>query len=122
MNVRLDLEFLFPLSSGAVKGKEKEGEGEKSPEKEGDNGEEEERRGILHTRWVLTWWSSGVLGVSWLVQRERGPSMAWFWLGWVLGVGASSNCHLLNFEQRRCLMGTPFKEQGRVFRSPWLWG
>ena len=72
LNVRLDLEFLFPLSSGAVKGKEKEGEGEKSPEKEGDNGEEEERRGILHTRWVLTWWSSGVLGVSWLVQRGRG--------------------------------------------------
>ena len=74
LNARLGLEFLFPLSSGAVKGKEKELEGEKSPEKEGNNGEEE-RRGILHTRCLLTWWSSGVLGVSWLAQREMGNSI-----------------------------------------------
>ena len=70
--MRLDLEFLFPLSSGAVKGKEKELVGEKSPEKEGDDGEEEERRGILHTRCLIAWWSNGVLGVSWLVQRGMG--------------------------------------------------
>ena len=74
MNVRLDLEFLFPLSSGAVKGKEKELVGERSPEKEGNNGEEE-KRGILHTRCLLAWWSSGVLCVSWLVQREMGNSI-----------------------------------------------
>ena len=54
-----------------MKGKEKQLEGERSPEKEGNNGEEE-RRGILHTRWALTWWSSGVLGVSGLTQREMG--------------------------------------------------
>ena len=126
LNARLGLEFLFPLSSGAVKGKEKELEGEKSPEKEGNDGEEE-RRGILHTRWALTWWSSGVLGVSWSAQRERweiayyGP-MAWFWLGWVWWVGGSPKCHLLNFEGRIGLMGTSFEEQGRVFRSPWLRG
>ena len=55
------MQSLFPLSSGAVKGKEKQLEGEKSPEKEGNNGEEE-RRGILHTRWVLCGQVSSGLG------------------------------------------------------------